>query len=89
MGIKKEPARRQYWSKCEILKYKVITKVMSCCRWEAITRYVHLVDNAKVVLDSKKPGYDKLAKYRWFVEAFNKKLQHSNIPSEQTHQVRY
>jgi hypothetical protein len=73
MGIKKEPARQHYWSKSEFLKCSVITKVMSCRRWEAITRCVHLVDNAKVIRDNRQPGYDKLAKCRWFVEAFNKK----------------
>jgi hypothetical protein len=73
MGIKKEPARRHYWSKYKILKYTIILKVMSCHRWEAITRCVQLVDNAKVIRDSKQPGYDKLAKCRWFMEAFNKK----------------
>jgi hypothetical protein len=29
MGIKKEPCRRNYWSKCELLQCQVIPKVMT------------------------------------------------------------
>jgi hypothetical protein len=64
MGIKKQPARKHYWSRCELLQYKVIPKVMSYRRWESIQRCLHLIDNATVVRDCKLPGYDKIAKVR-------------------------
>jgi hypothetical protein len=49
MGIKKEPYRQNYWSKCELLHCAVIPKVMSCRRWESVTRCLYLVDNAIVI----------------------------------------
>jgi hypothetical protein len=70
MGIKKEPCRRNYWNKCHLLHCAVIPKVMSCRRWEAITRCLHLVDNDTVVRDCTQPSYDRIAKCWGIVEVF-------------------
>jgi hypothetical protein len=73
MGIKKQPARRHYWSRCELLRCKVIPTVISCRMWESIQRCLHLVDNTRVVRDCKLHGYDKIAKMRWLVDAFRQR----------------
>jgi hypothetical protein len=50
---------------------KLISQVMSLTRWEAITRCLHLVNNADVVHDVKDPRFDRIAQTRWLVERFN------------------
>lgn len=46
MGVVDLPNRRLYWSqKHDVLQCKYIPRIMSCKRWEAITRCLHLVDN--------------------------------------------
>jgi hypothetical protein len=82
MGIKNKPYRRNYWSKYELLECQVIPRMMSCRRWEDITQYIYLVDNRKVVRDSRQVGYDKLAKVKWLVELFSKKSRELYNPGE-------
>jgi hypothetical protein len=82
MGIKREPCRRNYWSKCHLLHCAVIPKVMSCRRWEAITRCLHLVDNDTVVRDCTQPGYDRIAKWRGIVEVFAHRSRELYNPGE-------
>jgi hypothetical protein len=71
MGIKRLPCKRDYWSQSEeIFSCKVIPNVMSCKRWEAILRCLHLTDNEKIIRDPKNPAFDKGAKVRPLLKHF-------------------
>ena len=71
MGCKRLPGVRQYWMRSQPFLYcQLISSIMSCERWEDITRCLHLVDNSSVVRDVNDPRFDRIAKTRWLVEMF-------------------
>ena len=72
MGTKREPIRRNYWRNYELLQCQIIPKVMTCKRWKAILRCLHLVHNSQIVRDTKHPQYDKIVKTWWFIDAWMK-----------------
>jgi hypothetical protein len=41
-------------------------------RWEAILRYIHLVDNIVLEIDRQSPAYDKIVKVRWLLDEFRR-----------------
>ena len=69
MGLKKLAQIRSYWKKRALFGCCAIKSIMTRDRFEAILRFIHLVDNQKLVQKGS-PGYDKLDKVRWLLEDF-------------------
>ena len=62
MGLKKLSSYCLNWSKKLLWRTLEITRAITRKRYEAIVRYLHLVDNDFVVIDKTQPGYSPVAK---------------------------
>lgn len=62
-GIKQLPATRLYWSQDPLIGVPFVTKVMSRNRFDKLSKYLHLNNNANQV-PREDPAYDKLFKVR-------------------------
>jgi hypothetical protein len=70
MGLKDLPNIRLYRSSSDFYGCPLIKSCMSCQRFEAITRCIHLVNNGSLHPPGH-PEHDKLGKVRWLVEHFS------------------
>lgn len=67
MGIDKKPEICNYWSTDEFLGNEGVKKVFPRERFEALTRYLHLNDSAKMP-GRDQPGYDPLYKVQPLIQ---------------------
>jgi hypothetical protein len=65
------PSTRHYWS--SHLGHLVVYEVMSCNRWEEITRFIQFNDKTTFV-PAGQDGYDNLHKIRPFLDAIRQRL---------------
>lgn len=70
LGLKEFPHIRCYWDRRPFYNCPLISETMPRKRFEAITRCLHLLNNAELINDRSNPAYDKLAKVRWLCESF-------------------
>ena len=66
MGLYKKPAVSDYWSTDPLFHSPIYGLIMSCNRYQLISRFLHINDNQ--VLDPKDPKRDKLHKVRPFIQ---------------------
>lgn len=70
IGLKNEPALKDYWSTDAFFGCPIIKNIMSRDRFLSILRNIHLVDSSKLCTDKSDPRFDKLGKVRWLVDSF-------------------
>lgn len=72
MGLKKLLNQRLHRSTYKgFFRSPKISRAMSKIRLKVILRYIHLVGNREVVVENNNPGYNKLAKIQWLIDAHN------------------
>jgi len=70
LGLKTEPALKDYWSLDTFFGCPIVRNIMSRDRFLSILRNIHLVDNSNLYTNRRDPQFDKLAKVRWLVDNF-------------------
>jgi hypothetical protein len=84
MGLKKLPSKRQYWSRDEpLFCCSIILQLMTCDRYELITRCLHFANAPLEATDPSSPSYDKLHKVRWLVDEIRAHFKAMWAPNQQ------
>ena len=73
---------RDYWSSDWILGVPSLARIMTVARFETITRYLHLNDNANMPATGT-PGFDKLFKVRPFLESIHANFLSQYVPHKE------
>jgi hypothetical protein len=82
MGIHVLPELHHYWASDDFLGVPAVNRVMTRMRFEKLSHYFHLNDNATAV-ERGQPGYDPLHKIRPLLEALSQTFPQCYVPRKE------
>ena len=81
MGVSGVKRYRYIWSSNKYLRNTGLASVMTLNRYSKISEYLHVSDRDSEI-PCGQPGYDKLAKVRWFIDEIHQKIRQLKSPDK-------